>query len=303
MSEILVLVGVPGSGKSTFADEFVKSNPTYVKISKDDIRKMLKGVYWVGADIEVLVEQMQNAMIKAALDAKRSVILDNTHCKVKYINKIIKTFGTKATISIKFIGAELSLKEIKQRNLNRDKAVPEEVIDRMHKGFIEVSKSKQDFLKLMGEVLSVKGNFGKQDVSLPKAIIVDIDGTVAHMNGKRGPFDWKKVDVDDPDEHVLNLVRSLSTVYKVIFMSGRDESCRDLTSNWLDVYYGKEYEGLFMRKESDNRPDEIVKTELFEQHVKDKYYVEGVFDDRNKVVNMWRNQLGLKCLQVEEGNF
>lgn len=131
----------------------------------------------------------------------------------------------------------------------------------------------------------------------PTAIMVDIDGTLAHMVN-RGPFDWKRVGEDELDEIVASITRH----YKhVVIMSGRDSICRSETEKWLakhDIRYNK----LVMRPANDNRPDEIVKWELYEQHVELEYTIEFVLDDRNKVVKMWREN-GLKCLQVAEGDF
>jgi hypothetical protein len=45
-----------------------------------------------------------------------------------------------------------------------------------------------------------------------------------------------------------------------------------------------------------------VKLELFDRHVRGAFDVQGVFDDRNRVVEMWRS-IGLKCFHVQEGNF
>jgi hypothetical protein len=84
-------------------------------------------------------------------------------------------------------------------------------------------------------------------------------------------------------------------------MSGRDGSCRDITIKWLEDNNIK-YDSLLMRAESDFRKDSIVKKELFDNHIKNKYFIEYVLDDRNQVVDMWRD-MGLKCLQVQEGNF
>lgn len=53
----------------------------------------------------------------------------------------------------------------------------------------------------------------------------------------------------------------------------------------------------------DNRKDSIVKRELYEKYIEGKYLIRFVLDDRNQMVDMWRNELGLKCLQVAEGNF
>ena len=57
-----------------------------------------------------------------------------------------------------------------------------------------------------------------------------------------------------------------------------------------------------MRKNGYNKKDSIVKKEIFDEYIKDKYYVEFILDDRNQVVDMWR-EMGLTCLQVAEGNF
>lgn len=132
----------------------------------------------------------------------------------------------------------------------------------------------------------------------PTAIMVDIDGTLAHMNGRRSPFNWKAVGQDDLDETIARLTR----YYKyVVIMSGRDEVCRPETEKWL-AKHGIRYNKLVMRPANDNRADEIIKWELYELHVAPHYIIDFVLDDRNKVVEMWRDH-GLKCLQVAEGDF
>ena len=45
-----------------------------------------------------------------------------------------------------------------------------------------------------------------------------------------------------------------------------------------------------------------IKKEIYDTYIKDKYYIATVFDDRNKVVDMWRKE-GLLCCQVAEGDF
>ncbi|NDD85793.1 polynucleotide kinase, partial [bacterium] len=87
----------------------------------------------------------------------------------------------------------------------------------------------------------------------------------------------------------------------VIIVSGRDDSCRDVTRKWLEDNYIP-YDELHMRKTDDDRDDRIVKKEIFDAWIKDRYNVKFVLDDRNRVVEMWRS-LGLKVLQVGEGDF
>lgn len=136
---------------------------------------------------------------------------------------------------------------------------------------------------------------------IPKAIIVDIDGTLAKMNG-RSPFDWHRVGEDKVNEPVKAIVMAMKKLYTVIIFSGRDGVCRTETINWLNdnrIHYDK----LFMREEGNNEKDAIIKRRLYDTYIKDKFDIEFVLDDRNQVVDMWRKDLGLTCLQVDYGDF
>ena len=57
-----------------------------------------------------------------------------------------------------------------------------------------------------------------------------------------------------------------------------------------------------MRNDFDERKDVIIKREIFEQEIKDKYNVMFILDDRNQCVDFWR-KIGLTCFQVDYGNF
>ncbi|HEX8531655.1 MAG TPA: 5'-hydroxyl kinase, partial [Cytophagales bacterium] len=146
----------------------------------------------------------------------------------------------------------------------------------------------------------------QQDDTLPKVILVDIDGTIAER-GQRSPFDWERVHLDTPKGHVVQLVKGLHRAgYGVIFLSGRDEVCRETTKAWIAQHFAWQEPDdylLLMRGHRDQRKDSIIKRELFDGHVRDKFYVEAVIDDRNQVVDMWRRELGLTCLQVDYGDF
>lgn len=119
----------------------------------------------------------------------------------------------------------------------------------------------------------------------------------------RSPFDWKRVGEDDVDDVIADIVCGLYyyDAYKIIVMSGRDSACRAETEEWLEKH-NIAHDELFMRAEGDMRKDNIVKAELFDEHVRDNFDVKFVLDDRDQVVRMWR-QMGLTCLQVAEGNF
>jgi hypothetical protein len=145
----------------------------------------------------------------------------------------------------------------------------------------------------------------EQNKELPPVVICDIDGTVSWMQ-ERSPYEYSKVMNDKPDEQLCHILNGyMKNGGKIIFLSGREgtEQCEEDTLQWLKTYlnYSDNFQ-LFMRKKGDFRPDEIVKREIFENEIKDKYNVLCVVDDRNKVVNMWR-EIGLLCFQINDGNF
>jgi hypothetical protein len=160
-----------------------------------------------------------------------------------------------------------------------------------------------------------------------KVIVFDIDGTLANiehrrehvMNGRRNwkSFNAKMVD-DTPFEDMNWLVNLFATDPAVVMVlaSGRGEEDREKTQDWIRGFVSNwvspatknppgrvVFEKLYMRPARDNRKDSIIKKEILDQIVAD-YGVKPfmVFDDRNQVVNMWREN-GVRCLQVAPGDF
>jgi len=131
------------------------------------------------------------------------------------------------------------------------------------------------------------------------AIICDVDGTIA-IRGERGPYDMTRVSEDATNYIVAMVVKMFHTVdIKVVFTSGRDETARHDTMEFLENAISTPDFQLLMRETGDTRPDEIVKAEMFER-IRQFYTVILVLDDRPKVVAMWR-AAGLTCFQVNEG--
>jgi hypothetical protein len=88
---------------------------------------------------------------------------------------------------------------------------------------------------------------------------------------------------------------------RVILLSGRQEEVRPHTERWLAANKIR-YDELWMRGIDDRRGDDTVKAELFDAHVRNRYNVRMVLDDRDRVVAVWR-RMGLACWQVNYGNF
>ena len=144
-----------------------------------------------------------------------------------------------------------------------------------------------------------------------KSFLVDIDGTIADSehrlhyltNGHRDWTNWSKYWRDDkPIKPVIDIVRlGAYAGIKIVLCTAREEGCRKDTIQWLDMHQVP-FDALYMRADFDTRPDSSVKFELLQQILADGYEPLCVFDDRQSVVNMWRDQ-GLICLQVAPGDF
>jgi hypothetical protein len=133
-------------------------------------------------------------------------------------------------------------------------------------------------------------------------IIVDLDGTLA-IHQDRSPFDWGLVHTDLPNTPVVSVVRAMAAAgYSIVYCSGRDSVCREATETWINEHVGVDGP-LYMRARGDNRKDAVVKKELYENHIEPTYRIAFVLDDRDQVVELWRNELGLTCFQVAPGSF
>ena len=140
--------------------------------------------------------------------------------------------------------------------------------------------------------------------ALRDAIIVDLDGTLAII-GDRSPYDAANCRLDS----INSVVRDIALYWlqanrpagEILVVSGRQEIHRPQTELWLENH-SFPYSHLWMRGTGDNRKDSVVKREIYDSQVKDSYSVAFVLDDRNQVVQMWRHDLHLICLQVADGN-
>jgi hypothetical protein len=132
-------------------------------------------------------------------------------------------------------------------------------------------------------------------LNLPSCYIFDMDGTLAIHNG-RGPCEYDKCDTDLVDDHTKILLIRLARYSTIIIVSAREDFCIEKTKKWL-ADHGMSFDHVYMKKTGDHRNATVVKREIYDEHIKDKYNVMGVFDDRLKVVRMWY-ELGLPVFRV-----
>lgn len=145
---------------------------------------------------------------------------------------------------------------------------------------------------------------------MTECFIFDIDGTLADPRHRlhyiqQEPKDWdgffEACDKDTRIGHVWITALALSDHYPIVIVSGRSDQVREKTEKWLKNNF-LPWDALYMRKAGDHRPDTVVKKELLAQLRADGWEPRMVFDDRDSVVKMWREQ-GVPCAQVAEGNF
>lgn len=291
--------GLPASGKSTWAIEEVENNIGRTKrVNKDDLRMMLDSGIWTGGN-EKFVLRLRNYIIEEAFGAGKNIIVDDTNLNPIHerdLREIAKHCNSQFEIKD---FTNVSVEECVRRDLKRNNSVGAGVIYDMYNHYLkpEVEPVKQ-----------IEFN-----PELPYIYLCDIDGTLA-LKRDRSPYDMTKVMEDEPNRDVIKLIKNVWMGTEVVFMSGRTDDSKANTLLWLDLNLGTIYKHvqdgedipmekqLYMRAVGDMRKDSIVKKELYEKYIKDKYNVIGVFDDRKQVVDMWR-ELGITCFQVAEGNF
>ena len=290
--KIIMTLGLPGSGKSFWAENFILTaeKESWYNSNRDNLRFEMFSKYDISPQQEKRVTAEQEARINKSIDEGKSIIISDTNLNLKTQTRF-ELLAKKRKIQLEHKSfLDIPLETCIKQDLKRSRSVGKDVIMNMHIKYIRPNLYKHNANK---EVM--------------QAVIFDIDGTLAQMNG-RSPYDYTKVDTDILDESVKMMFDFFHKKgIPIIFCSGRKASCYIETKVWLEknlnikIEQGTPY-ALFMRMEDDNRADYIVKREIFMEKIDQLYNIIAVFDDRNQVVNMWRD-LGLKVFQVEDGLF
>lgn len=314
MQTVHVMTGLPASGKSLAARRLIDENPGRIRrVNLDDIRAMLdvgaNGQRAYSRELEDAVLAIQDSAILAALDGCYDVVVDNTHLTPRIPRRLKALITSDITFKVHDFN-HVPIEECIRRDALRTGLahVGEDVIHEL--ATHRLNRARKGNWRLtdswMNEWTAARAAIQPYtpDTSLPSAVLCDIDGTLALMEGRRGPYDWKHVGEDAVNEPVKAGLFAFRRLYadRGILLSGRDGCSRKETISWLDRH-GIGFDELHMREAGDQRPDDIVKAELFDKHVRHRFNVRLVLDDRDKVVALWRKRLGLPTWQVNYGNF
>lgn len=299
-----MMQGPPAGGKSTKARELYEEDRlNRVIVNRDAIRDS-RGDYWV-PEQEQYISKLEEYAVRSAIESGLSPIIDATNLNPKTIQKWVD-IAKEYLVDLTTIECVVPYKEALERDSKRERSVGVKVLRNFYKKYYpHLIAPMSDERKML-----------EWDPNKQKSIIVDVDGTLALRNN-RSPFDYEKAGEDSADFRMCNIIKSLiesEENYQVFFLTGREDigNCRQITEDWISahVYPKHDHAGflprdnwkLLMRSEGDHRPDEVVKKEIYENRIAFWYNVVAVFDDRDKVVKMWRD-LGLLCVQPYWGDF
>lgn len=301
MPTVTIMRGLPASGKTTAALKMVAdSGGRTRRVNLDALRLMLDdndGSVRLGKPHEEVVLAVQDAAILAAVDAGFDVVADNTHLVSRLPNRYKRLLATRDVRFEVVDFTDVPVDECIRRDALRARPVGETVIRDMAKRLNGRCPFTADSLNERPTIVPYT-----PDPRLPSAVIVDIDGTLALHAGLRGPYDIALCEGDLLNEPVARAVALFDRADDyIILLSGRQSEFREHTKRWL-AKHQVPYDELWMRAVGDRRADDIVKTELFDAHVRDRFSVRFVLDDRDRLVALWR-RMGLSCWQVNYGNF
>lgn len=276
---VLLMVGLSGSGKSTYASQLVQMGH-WGEVNRDFWRFSLytNGVhdwnlYKVSKERENVVTQHCDNLFHGLVAAGQNIVISNTNLNQRdhdYWKAKADSVGYK--FEVKYFPKTLS--ELLKRDKKRGAlAVGQDVLFDQWEKWLKITKAPR----------YVPNEFK------PNAIIADIDGTVALTTG-RSHYDYSEAVLTDKARYdVIQLVESFanSNNAEIICVSGRDDICKEYTKQWLDDTR-IDYTALHMRRHKDVRSDCIIKEEIFWQEIEPYYNVIAAFDDRTKIVRMWK---------------
>ncbi|AWY05899.1 polynucleotide kinase [Microbacterium phage Tandem] len=297
MSKIEITRGLPGSGKSTYAKMWVNLLPERrVRVNRDAIRWTQGIREGVGTKAqENLVSVIEKAIVVGAIKEGKDVIIDATHLNPEFIRKWYKIAKIHGVRNVKVVDFAVPVGVAIARDLGRREqggryvgaAVIEKLAERAKVG-------PNGELPVAPKFVAVdyfdRRPIAEYDPELPDAYIVDTDGTMANHEGVRNPYDTTRYEHDTVHENVARTIWHLEMANTIIGVSGRKEAFRQVTLDWWRNNARMQPDEFYFRRNGDDRSDDVVKAEIYENHIRGRYNVIGVFDDRGRVLRMWRSK-------------
>lgn len=284
----ILTIGVSASGKSTWADEFVKANPSYQKIERDCIRKGIMfqkgydGLDWSKWKFqwEKDVTREHERLIDVAIQNGRDIVVSDTNLNPK----------TRASLTRRFKEAGYEVEE-RMFPISYEEAVTRDSRRRYGVGPSVIAQQMESWDKQFSKTYV-------PDTTKPQALILDLDGTIAHHDGKRDIYDTAAAINDRCDSEVKAIVNGLHHQgWYIIVLTGRKAAHKQASLDWLKKNRIPFFEFHCRPEGDEERHDDEVKLDVFWRDIAPRYNVRAVIEDRPRVCRAWRS-IGLKTFQV-----
>lgn len=292
-----ILKWIPACGKTTYALNNLKS---CIHINKDCLRSDHPDLS------EKEISLLQNERILLAAKDAHSIVIDNTHCNPKSLNKTIDL--------CKKVGYEdIEVIDVFQRLIESRGSLKEAFLDCLERNY---SREKRVPISVLYS-MAYQSGYDVAELKWHPVMIVDLDWTLFNSDERHevcrkedGKLDYSKyfsdemLELDKPVPALVNLITNSTTPipYKVVIVSGRNNICEDKTLDMLPIGYN----AVFMRNHFDYRDDSIVKQDILNL-IKPFIDINNtiVFDDRKRVIDMWRENwlYVFNCCQKGNNDF
>lgn len=304
---ITLLVGPPGAGKSTIANNMLNdgdNGAATVRISQDEQGK---------------VGHFEN--FQMAIQMQKDIIIDRMGFDKNQRNRYLEP-ARKAGYATRIIVVHCPLDTCLERCNKRenhptiqDSKSASQAVNFFFSHYERVEDNEADEVRRLGWV----------ENDAPNVVVCDLDGTLCNVEHRRHfvrdipegqKKNWAAFFAGIKDDTVNNaceaLLRAMAwSNYQIVYCSGRGDNERKATIEWLGRHdlacFDSEQEflgiaPLYMRNRQDQRRDDIVKEIILDFEILTRYKPVFMIDDRDQVVAMWRRR-GYTCLQIDYGDF
>lgn len=316
MAHLILLVGPPGSGKSSYCNQL----KDFVRVSQDDQGKKGHMEVFNQALVEgkdIIVDRMnfsKEQRNRFLLPAKKAgytteIIVHHVPRDICF-DRMMEREGhptINGAAAWKGVGTGTRSEELNNQileNVKIEKArQANSALDTFFSKYERVSDLEADTVVRLG--------WNNPEIKCKtKAIGIDLDGTMCNIDHrlhyvkgekKRWGDFFREIPNDTVNEWCRQLVWAMQEDHQIVYCSGRPDNTRRDSEDWLRRH-GVGADFLYMRQRNDFRQDDIVKEIILEFELKPRYDILMVVDDRQQVVNMWRKH-GITCLQCAPGDF